>query len=189
MSVLLGPPRPLWTLAALLVGLACGAPVWALQRDLKSKVLSYPKAPVEVRRSDATLVETYTSPTQMMAPDAKTRTTRVRYANRAGLAPSVFVLRGEIMCANASPQAVEAVSLTIVVLDAFHQPVQLAGRAEPSFVHQVTEPLPRGASKRIAWEQQVNTSDVFEVAVVVTKVRFADGSVWMAPSEELLDIF
>jgi len=27
------------------------------------------------------------------------------------------------------------------------------------------------------------------VAVVVTRVRFADGSVWFAPGEELIDIF
>ena len=49
--------------------------------------------------------------------------------------------------------------------------------------------IPRGASERLTWEQRVDSLDVYEVAVVVTRVRFADGSVWMAPNEELVDIF
>ena len=36
---------------------------------------------------------------------------------------------------------------------------------------------------------RVGTSDVYEVAVVVTKVRLGDDSLWVAPGEELVDIF
>ena len=175
-----------------LLGACCAllcAPVWALQRTLKSKAHNYPKAPVEVTHSQVSLVETFTSPTQFMTSETKAKTTRVRYANRAGLAPSVFVLSGEIMCANTSAQTVEAVSLTVVPLDAFHRPIGAAGQ-QPGFTMQQTlGSLPRGGTKRITWEQPVGSADVYEVAVIITRVRFADGKVWTAPEEELLDTF
>ena len=183
------PRQPLMRLVmtGLLCVLAAGT-AWAMQRTLKSKIHNYEKAPIETKRSQATLVETYTAPTQMMAGDAKTRTTRVRYANRAGLAPSVFVISGEALCANISPNHIEAFSVAIVVFDAFHQPVQGGGQG-PFLVQQVVERLPRGASKRVTWEQPVGSADVYEVAVIITRVRFEDGTIWTAPNEELLDIF
>jgi hypothetical protein len=156
---------------------------------LKSKVHNYPNTPVEVKRSKVTLVETFSAPTQFVAPGIKAKTTRVRYANRAGLAPSVFMLNGEVLCANTSAQPVEAISLAVILLDAFHQPVQVAGQRDAYMIKQVLEVLPRGGSKAIAWEHQVHSPEIYEIAVVVTRVRFADGSVWMAPGEELLDIF
>jgi hypothetical protein len=165
------------------------APLWALQRTLKSKAHSYPNAPVEVRRSQVSLVETFTSPTQFMTSDAKAKTTRVRYANRAGLAPSVFVLSGDITCANTSSKPVEALSLTVVPLDAFHQPINTPGLQQGFTMQHALGSLPRGGTKRITWEQSVNSSDVYEVAVIITRVRFADGKVWSAPTEELLDAF
>ena len=162
---------------------------WALQRTLKSKAHNYPKAPVEVTRSQVSLVETFTSASQFMTTETKAKTTRVRYANRAGLAPSVFMLSGEITCVNMSTQPVEAVSLTVVPLDAFHQPIGAAGQ-QPGFTMQQTlGSLPRGGTKRITWEQPVGSADVYEVAVIITLVRFADGKVWTAPEEELLDTF
>ncbi len=66
----------------------------ALQRPVKSKTHNYPKAPVEIRRSSVTLVETFTNPTQYVDNERQAKTSRVRYANRAGLAPSVYVLQG-----------------------------------------------------------------------------------------------
>jgi hypothetical protein len=165
------------------------ASLWALQRALKSKIHNYPNAPVELKRPQITLVETFATPTQTRGPDAGARKSRVRYANREGLSPSSFVLSGEVICTNKSSQVVEALALTIVALDAFHQPVQLPGQRAAYLVQQVLETLPRGASKRIAWEQPITSSDVYEVAMVVTRVRFSDGSVWFAPGEELIDIF
>ena len=165
------------------------APVWALQRTLKSKAHNYPSAPVEVRRSQVSLAETFTTPTQFMTSDIKAKTTRVRYANRAGLAPSVFVLSGEIVCANTSAQVVEALSLTVVPLDAFHQPIETPGQQQGFTMQQTLGSLPHGGTKRIVWEQPIGSADVYEVAVIITRVRFADGKVWVAPNEELLDTF
>ena len=174
-----------------LLGAACvvlAGTAWAMQRTLKSKVMNYPKTPLEAQSVQATLVETYTAPTQAMTADSRAKTTRVRYANRAGLAPSVFMLSGETLCANTSPHTVEAFSLAIVVFDAFHQPIQSGGRG-PFIIEQIMERLPRGASKRVTWEHTVSSEDVYEVAVIVTRVRFEDGTMWNAPNEELLDIF
>ena len=164
------------------------ASLWALHKTLKAKAHHYPDSPVEVRRSDVELVETYTAPTQYVAADTKAKTSRVRYANRAGLMPSVFVLQGQTTLANTSTQPVEALSLTIVALDAFHQPLQTGGGVA-AIVQQVTGPIPRGGTKRHTWEEAVSSPDVYEVAVVVTRVRFIDGKVWSAPNEELLDVF
>ena len=176
--------------ALLLYGLwaVFAASLWALHKTLKAKAHNYPNSPVEVRRSDVELVETYTAPTQYVAADAKAKTSRVRYANRAGLMPSVFVLQGQTMLANTSAQPVEALSLTIVALDAFHQPLQTGGSGAV-IVQQVTGPIPRGGTKRHAWEEAVSSPDVYEVAVVVTRVRFVDGKIWSAPNEGLLDVF
>ena len=165
------------------------APVWALQRTLKSKAHNYPKAPVEVTHSQVSLVETFTSPTQFMTSETKAKTTRVRYANRAGLAPSVFMLNGAITCVNTSAQTVEALSMTVVPLDAFHQPIGFSGQAPGFTIQQALGSLPRGGTKRITWEQPIGSADVYEVAVIITRVRFADGKVWTAPEEELLDTF
>ena len=176
--------------AAVFIGCALmSTSLWALQRVLKAKALNYPKTPVEATRAHVTLVETYTMPTQYVAPDAKARTSRVRYANRAGLSPSVFMLNGEVLCTNTSGKTVEALSLAVILLDAFHQPIQMTGRAGAPDVQQIMETLSRGGSKRITWEQQVRSTEVYEIAVVVTRIRFADGTTWIAPPEELLDTF
>ena len=188
------PPASVRRIAAqalMVYGLSAmlAASLWALHKTLKAKAHNYPKTPVEVRRSDVELVETYTAPTQYVTGDAKAKTSRVRYANRAGLTPSIFVLRGETVLANTSAQPVEALSLTIVALDAFHQPLQTGGGEGAAIVQQVTGPIPRGSTTRHTWEEPVASPDVYEVAVVVTRVRFADGNVWNAPNEELLDVF
>ena len=178
----------------ILISLCClcaAHAAWAMQRTLKSASHNYKGAPMETKRTQALLIETYTAPTQAGAAvlgDAKAHTTRVRYANRAGLAPSVFVLSGEAQCVNVSPNPIEAFSVAIVVFDAFHQPVQ-GGSKGPFLVQQVVERVVRGGSTRVTWEQPVSSSDIYEVAVIVTRVRFADGTVWTAPNEELLDVF
>jgi hypothetical protein len=176
--------------AAVTLCAALGPPAWAMQRTLKTKIHNYPNTPVMAKQPKAQLVETFAAPTQIVAPGIKSKTTRVRYANRAGLSPSVFVVSGSVQCTNTSTQSVEAMSITIIALDAFHQAIPMMGQTGQAYlVKQITEPLSRGSTKPIEWQEQVGSSDVFEVAVVVTRVRFADGSVWLAPGEELLDIF
>jgi hypothetical protein len=171
------------------VGAVIAGSLWAAQRPIKSKPRNYANAPVMIKRSDVTLTEVFSTPTQTLIPGMTTGGSRVRYANRAGLLPSTFVLEGGLVCRNKSPQTVEAMGLTVVLLDAFNQPIQVSGPQAGTPMNQVVEPVHQGEEKRIAWQQQVSSTDIFEVAVVVTRVRFADGSVWLAPSEELVDIF
>lgn len=186
--------RLLWsTTAALLSVLVC-ASLWSAQRVLKSKVRNYPNAPVVLKESKVRIVEVFGTPTQPLTPGAipgaRIRGSRVRYANRAGLLPSTYVLEGEVSCRNQSRQTVEALEVAIVPLDAFHQPIPPQHRATPYIVQQMATSLPSGAFQWVTFEQlPLSSPDVYEVAVVITRVRFADGSVWMAPKEELIDIF
>ncbi len=171
-------------------GFSGGSSAWAVQRSIKSKVHNYPNAPVIIKQSQVKLSETYTNPSQTTPTGSSgTVQSRVRYANRAGLDPSAFVLSGEVMCTNNSSQPVEALALTVVALDAFHQPVQLPGQRDAYAVQQIVVSIPRGTSKAVAWEKSAGQLNIYEIAVIVTRVRFADGSAWVAPGEELIDIF
>ena len=161
-------------------------PLWALQRAVKAKAHNYPHTPMVVKQVKATLTEVFGTPTQANAEDTRTR---IRYANRANQIPSTYILQGEAVCLNGSSQSIEAFKLNIIALDAFHQPIHLPNRREPYAVQQIVKFVPEGSSKSIEWEQVVESEDVYEVVVVVTGVRFSDGSVWHAPDEELLDTF
>ncbi|MBI3996338.1 MAG: hypothetical protein HY352_01640 [Candidatus Omnitrophica bacterium] len=176
--------------AALFVATVCvTGSVAASERPLKATTHNYPKTPVELQRATAALVEVFATPTQYWTPDAKTKGTRIRYANRAGLSPSTFVLQGEVSCTNKSTQPVEAIALAIVALDAFHQPIHALTSQQSYAVQQIIVSLPKGATKRIKWEQLVRVEDIYEVAVIATRVRFANDAIWTAPNEELIDIF
>ncbi len=163
--------------------------VWAAQRPLKSKTYNHQSTPVVIKQSKAVLVETFSSPTQLAAADVAAKRSTIRYANRAGMMPSSFEIQGEILCYNQAPQPIEALSLMVVPLDPFHQPIQTGGQSVASSAEQIVIQLPSRGSKPITWHHSVRTGDVFEVAIIVTRVRFRDGSVWMAPGEELIDIF
>ena len=163
--------------------------LWALQRPLRSKVHNYADAPVVVKQSKVTLIETFATPTQLRAANTKARTSRVRYANRAGLLPSTYAIKGEVFCQNQASRTVEALALTIVALDAFHQAITPPGRVKSYSIQQVVETLPRRSSRRITWQVPAGSPEVYEVAVIITGVRFSDGSVWHAPAEEIIDIF
>lgn len=174
--------------AAGLCSLLAAPGAGALQRTLRSKAHNYANTPVKVTQSKVTLLDVFPTPTQSGVPDAGK--SRVRYANRAGLLPRSYRLRGELSCVNESAQAIEAVKLTVVILDAFHQAVAVPGQRSAYAVEQIVEPIPRGGAKRLLWERDVGTTaEVYEVAVVVTAVRFSDGSVWIAPDEELVELF
>jgi hypothetical protein len=168
---------------------AIQVPAWAIQKTVKAKLYNHQNAPVVLKEPKVTLIETFTAPNQVAAQDANVTRSRIKYANRKGMAASTFILKGEVLCQNRSEQQVEAVALAIVLLDPFHQPIQLPGQASVGAAQQVVLQVQRKGSKPITWEQILKSADLFEVAVVVTRVRFEDGSVWMAPSEEITDIF
>lgn len=175
--------RRAWLAAALLI--ASASPAWALQRNVRATAKNFSEAPVRLRDSSVELVEAYTPPSLTGIPESGK--SRVRYANRAGLVPPTYLLKGGLVCQNAGAQQVEAVKLTIVILDAFHEPVPVGADRRTQNVQQLVALIPRNSSKRLEWEMAVATGDVYEVAVVVTGVRFSDGSVWVAPVEELID--
>ena len=181
--------RGRWLTVACLVSLGLTLPVWAIQKTVKSKLYNHQNAPVVLKDSKVALIETFAAPTQVVAQDAAVTRSRVKYANRKGMAPSTFVLKGEVLCQNKSTQQVEAVAFAIVLLDPFHQPIQLPGQASVGAPQQIVLQVPKNGSKPITWERVLKSSDLFEIAVIVTRVRFQDGSVWMAPSEEITDIF
>lgn len=161
--------------------------LWAFQRPLTTKSHNYPDAPMAIRQSWVELTETFATPTLAGASNSKARGSRIRYANRAGQLPSRYELHGQVLCQNQTRQTIEVFALTIVPMNAFHQPVRPSGQAQPYATQQVVESLPQGMVKRIPWELMVNSPDIYEVAVVVTQVRFSDGSVWKAPQEELIE--
>ena len=143
-------------------------PLSAAQRPVKTKIHNYGNAPVLTKESKVALVETFSAPMQAGLQDSTTRLSRIRYANRAGLTPSTFELHGELLCQNKTNQRVEAVALTIVVLDAFHQLIRSAGRGEPMTVQQLVVQVPQRNTKRMVWQLPVANGDVYEVAAVVT---------------------
>ena len=177
----------IWCAVTGMLGISVCGPLWASQHPVKSRTHNYPNAPVTLSGSRVTLVEIYATPSQGGIPGSGR--SRIQYANRKDLVPPTMTLTGEVVCSNVSPQAIEAVKLTLVLLDAFHGAIGPSGQQDRFVVKQVIVPIPAKASKVITWEQQVETTEIYEVAVVVTGVRFADRSVWLAPSEELIDIF
>ena len=161
--------------------------LWADQRPMRSKAHNYANAPVTLSGSKAILVETFATPSQSGIPGSGR--SRIPYVNRKEFVPSTLMLAGEVVCTNTSTQAVEAVKLTLVLLDAFHGAIGIPGQQDRYAVKQLVMLIPRQSSKSITWEQRVDTAEIYEIAAIITGVRFADGSVWLAPSEELIDVF
>lgn len=174
------------TLAMVLLIGTAGSPLWALQRDIKVKSSNYSEAPVIIRHVRVRLKEVFSTPTQLAIPGGNVKPSRIRYANRAGQLPSLYMLEGEIHYKNRSPQSVEALGLTIIPFDAFHQPIPVSGKP---IVRQIIEVIPPNAQRQFDWSEQIRSLNVFEITVVITQVRFANGSVWHAPDEELIDVF
>ncbi len=153
---------------------------------MRSKLHNFANSPVVIKRTDVLLAETYSTPTQMAMPGTRVRPSRIRYANRAGQLPTTGLLQGELICQNQVAQPVEAMELTVVLLDPFHQPMQPIG-PNKSLVHQIVAQMPRRLEQRVKWEQDIGGMEVYEVAVMITRVRFADGSLWQAPEEEVIE--
>lgn len=173
-----------------LLTLTLPAEVWARQEPVPATAINQEGAPLVVTSLKVTLVETFSTPTQVAAGDANVKRSSVRYANRAGLTPSTFVLRGQLTCENDSQQTIEAVELAIIAFDPFHQPMRFLTQRGLYQEHQETVRIPRRSSTSFEWEYPLGTSkDLHEVTVVVRRVRFQDGTIWTAPTEEVTDIF
>lgn len=182
--------RGRWTLVALLgaVGGLClvmSTPGWALRQTIRAKTLTVPDAPVLPKDPTVTLVEVYGTPTQIPIPGTQVQQRRVKYANRAGVWPSSYLLQGEVWCHNRSEERIEALALSVVFLDAFSQTVRASMEGGSYSIQKIVQPLPRGSSLRVAWEQPVTSPEIYEVAVLITSARFADGTIWTAPQEQI----
>lgn len=172
--------------AGVLGACACSL-LWAAQRPVKSTAHNYANAPVALSGSKVSLIETFATPSQAGIPGSGR--SRIQYANRKDLIPPTRMLTGKVVCTDTSNQAIEALQLTLVFLDAFRGAISVLGQRDRYVVKQLVVSIPRKSSKVITWEQRVDTAEIYEVAVVVTGIRFADGSVWLAPKEELIDVF
>jgi len=67
----------------------------ATQRPIPSKFENYDDTPVMIRKAEAFLIETFATPSQIGSTSFRQQGSRVRYANRAGLAASKFDLSGD----------------------------------------------------------------------------------------------
>lgn len=174
---------------ALLACMAIGAPpAVAADRKVRAAIHNVASSPVELREAMVELIEVFASPTQRSTTEEAARWSRVEYANRKGLLPSKLILRTEAVVINRSPHTIEAVALTAMPLNAFHQTLEMPGQPQYA-IHQVEESLARGASRRVTWEQPVVSTDVYAVLLMATAARFADSSVWMAPRQIIQDLF
>lgn len=161
---------------------------WALQRPITSRFENYQDAPVVIRKVETSMIETFATPSQYGSASFRQRGSRVRYANRAGLTVSKFDLSGEVVCRNHSRKTVEAFEVTIIPLDVFHEPVRAMGQRGRFATEQVIRLLPRGSTTKMEWYLPTLEGEVYEVALVVTRVRFKDGTIW-EPTEELIDSY
>lgn len=183
-------PRPHFSRLRLLAAsfaccLAASTMLWAGEQSLRVKVFNPTHAPVLLKDPQATLIEEFVNPGEEWSPEAPR--SRVNSVNRPRV--SVFTVKGAVDCINQSPQVVEAVGLTVVSLDAFHERTQSLLQSA-SYTSQHTHlSLARQGSRTLEWTQRASSRDIYELAIVVRAVRFADGSVWRAPQEELVDVF
>ncbi|MDP3703787.1 MAG: hypothetical protein Q8R78_05310 [Candidatus Omnitrophota bacterium] len=168
--------------------LCLSASVWALEREVKVELHHAPSTPVDIKESQVRLVEVFASPVQGALLEDPTAWTSVEYANRRGRTPSKLLLKGDTVLLNRSPHTIEVIALTVMPMDAFRQGFESIGQG-PYKIHQVEEWLPSRTSKRVSWEQICGSADVYSVAILVTAVRFSDGSVWTAPREAVQSIF
>lgn len=148
------------------------------QRLLAVVIANYPEAPVIVRHAQVKVVELYVSPAQLPLPDLEMPRSRVRYMNFKGKTPPSYQLEGDIRCLNHAAKRVEAIQVTYVFLNLFHESLEredatLMGRIEP------------GATTTLSWSRVFRSREADEVRLAITAVRFSDGSVWRAPSKDL----
>lgn len=177
-----------WWAMALLLCLMAGGVVWAGERRIRSRVLRIDHAPVAAKDPQASLIEFMGPPESMVGTTSTRRQSGVRYANRKGIWPSRYALQGKVMCRNMSRQTIEAISLTTILLDPFNRTQRAAATSGQYQLHSVIERFPRGVWKRIEWEIVDSPAEVYEVVVLVTGVRFENGTVWTVPQSEVAQL-
>ena len=167
---------------ALALALSLSSPVAfaGLQRAIQSRLANHEDTPVMLERFSARLIETYASPGQfpfatMNDAEVRVKRSRVRYVNRLNQQIPTYVVEGTLTLRNRFRKKVEAMELTTTFLNAFREQI---GQAQ----HAVVEPVQPLETKTVAWSTTLPQPEVYEMFVVITGVRFADGTVW-APDE------
>ena len=154
-----------------------------LQRPIQSRLANHADSPVMLERCVARLVETYAGPGQfpfatMNDNEVRVKRSRVRYVNRLNQQIPTYVLEGQLTLRNQFRKKVAVTEVTTTFLNAFRERV---GQAQYS----VAEPVQPFATKTVDWSTALPHPEVYEMFVVVTGVRFDDGTVW-APNEETI---
>ena len=164
----------------------CAATGTALadQRLLRTRIANYDHALVVLEQASTQLVEVYGDPNQvalaiiangqMNRPALK----RVRYLNRMNQEVATYQLEGELSLRNTTPKTVTALEITTIFFNAFRERISterqtLIGSIEPR------------RTQRVQWSRPLPQKDTYELYVVVTKIRFDDGTIW-APVQELI---
>ena len=172
--------------ALALIVLSAAGRAWALQRTVTAKIHNYKEGPVTITRTTALLMETYG---ESNAQPGAAKGSSVRYANRANQQVSTFVLQGKALCQSVSSQPIEAIALGVALLDPFHERIPIPGERNGFANTLLMVDLPPRGSKEVAWEYALRSSELYEAAVTITRIRFKDGTVWSAPAEEVIDVF
>lgn len=170
---------------ALLALLLATPSVTALERAVRTRVANYEEAPVLLRSASVKLVQTYSQPGQfpfvsMEGSDVKMRRSRVRQLNRLNQQIATYLLEGSLELHNETRRSIETLQLTTVFFNAFRERIRTDRDT-------VTLTLGPRQHKTVSWSKGVPHEEVFEMVVVVSAVRFGDGSVW-SPTEELIVI-
>ncbi len=177
--------RGLWFQALVCLGgvLLLSLQADASQRAIRTRVANHERAPVALVTATTELVQTYSDPTQAaflaLASDrVATAPSRVQYLNHMNQDIPTYLLEGALEIRNNTSKEIETLQLTTVFLNAFRERISSEQQSlmAPFLPHQ---------SQEVRWSRSLPSQEVFELYLVITKVRFSDGTIW-APTEELL---
>ncbi|MBI3458282.1 MAG: hypothetical protein HY002_21130 [Candidatus Rokubacteria bacterium] len=171
---------PLVCLAAVMLAAQEAA---GFQRPVRTRIANYEDAPVSLREASTRLVQTFDNPNQISLAaleggERQVKRSRVQYMNRLNQQVPVFLIEGELDLRNHTRKDIAALQITTVFLNAFRERI---GTERQS----LSEPLRPGQTKQVRWSRALPYQDVFELYLIVTAVRFSDGTVW-SPADELI---
>ena len=143
---------------ALLV--AVSEPAFGLQREIRSRIVSYDNAPARVREASVQLIQTYGTPSQFPlatlpeGSEAKIIRSRVRYLNRANQQVPTYQLDGECALESRACKDIAAIQVTAIflllfvgqiLLYSFHEFTEAGVFPHSEVLHIATEPFsPQG---------------------------------------------
>lgn len=152
------------------------------ERRISTRIAGYEGAPVVVRSATGEVIHIYERPDDLVvmaaAKGAAKSPQRVRYINRLNEEVRTVQLHGTLTLKNATNKTAEAIRIQTILFNAFRERVG-------SYEEVVQEPLGPFRIKQIEWSRAMPTEDIYELYVVITKIRFSDGDVW-SPTEELV---